>query len=109
MIQVDIYYNHRGRIRRYTVAGHAEFNPEGFDEVCYAVSLDTQVAANGLNEVLHRRVDYSIDQEAGTLGVCLVDEPDAKTEAILQTMVCGLRHLQKTYSPDYLVIKEHRR
>jgi len=104
MIVVDIYYNSRGRIRRYRVSGHAEYSPEGFDEVCYAVSLNTQVAANGLNEVLHRK-----DQEDGSLAVRLVDEPDAKTDAVLKTMVCGLRHLQKTYSQDYLMIKEHRR
>jgi uncharacterized protein YsxB (DUF464 family) len=54
-------------------------------------------------------VDYSIDQEDGSLAVRLVDEPDAKTDAVLKTMVCGLRHLQKTYSQDYLMIKEHRR
>ena len=109
MIAVDIYYNRHGRIRRYRVSGHAEYSPEGFDEVCYAVSLNTKVAANGLNEVLHRKVDYSIDQEDGSLAVRLVDEPDAKTDAVLKTMVCGLRHLQKTYSQDYLMIKEHRR
>ena len=109
MIAVDIYYNRHGRIRRYRVSGHAEYNPEGFDEVCYAVSLNTQVAANGLNEVLHRKVDYSIDQEDGSLAVRLVDEPDAKTDAVLKTMVNGLRHLQKSYSSEYLTIKEHRR
>jgi uncharacterized protein YsxB (DUF464 family) len=109
MIQVDLYYNEHGRIRRYTVSGHAEANPEGFDEVCYAVSLNTQIAANGLNEVLHRKVNYSIDEESGSLSVCLAGEPDARTDAVLKTMVCGLHHLQKTYSGQYLSIKEHRR
>ncbi len=109
MVQVDIYYNERGRIRRYKVSGHAGLNPEGFDEVCFAVSLNTQVAANGLEEVLHKQVDYKIDQEDGSLWVCLRNEPDAKTDALLKTMVCGLRHLQKSYSSEYLTIKEHRR
>jgi uncharacterized protein YsxB (DUF464 family) len=109
MIQVDLYYNKHGRIRRYTVSGHAEANPEGFDEVCYAVSLNTQIATNGLNEVLHRKVTYSIDEEDGNLSVCLDSEPDAKTDAILQTMVCGLRHLQRSYPGQYLSIHEHRR
>ncbi|MCH3949424.1 MAG: ribosomal-processing cysteine protease Prp [Acidaminococcus sp.] len=109
MIQVDLYYNKHGRIRRYTVSGHADANPEGFDEVCYAVSLNTQIAANGLNEVLHRQVKYSINEEDGSLSVALVGEPDAKTDAVLKTMVCGLRHLQKTYTEEYLRIHEHRR
>ena len=107
MIQVDLYYNEAGKIRSFRVYGHAEANPGGFDEVCYAVSLNTQVIANGLEEVLHKKVGYAIDQESGSLEVHLKEEPDELTEALLQTMVNGLRHLQKTYSKKYLSIKEH--
>jgi hypothetical protein len=109
MIQVDLYYDGDGRIERYSVSGHAEANPEGFDEVCYAVSLNTQIAANGLDEVLHRKVRYAIDEDNGSLSVALCGKPDAETDAILKTMVCGLRHLQKTYEGKYLKIEEHRR
>jgi len=109
MIQVDLYYNERGLIQRFTVNGHAEANPEGFDQVCFAVSLVTQVIANGLEDVLHKKAHPDIRPEDGSLAIYLDEEPDELTEALLQTMVNGLRQLQKTYSKKYLSIKEHRR
>lgn len=108
MIKVDIYEDDQGKIREYRVAGHADSNPEGFDEVCAMVSLTTQVPVLGMEQVLSRTLDYSVDEEDGLLCVRLVDAPDDKTEVLLRTMVLGLKGIQKTYS-DYLAIEEHRR
>ena len=47
MIKVDIYEDDQGKIREYRVSGHADSNPEGFDEVCAMVSLTTQVPVLG--------------------------------------------------------------
>ena len=52
MIKVDIYEDDQGKIREYRVAGHADSNPEGFDEVCAMVSLTTQVPVLGMEQVL---------------------------------------------------------
>lgn len=108
MIKVDIYEDDQGKIREYRVAGHADSNPEGFDEVCAMVSLTTQVPVLGMEQVLSRTLDYSVDEEYGLLCVRLVDAPDDKTEVLLRTMVLGLKGIQKAYS-DYLAIEEHRR
>ena len=108
MIKVDIYEDDQGKIREYRVAGHADSNPEGFDEVCAMVSLTTQVPVLGMEQVLSRTLDYSGDEEDGLLCVRLVDAPDDKTEVLLRTMVLGLKGIQKAYS-DYLAIEEHRR
>ena len=88
MIKVDIYEDDQGKIREYRVSGHADSNPEGFDEVCAMVSLTTQVPVLGMEQVLSRTLD--------------------KTEVLLRTMVLGLKGIQKAYS-DYLAIEEHRR
>ena len=108
MIKVDIYEDDQGKIREYRVSGHADSNPEGFDEVCAMVSLTTQVPVLGMEQVLSRTRDYSVDEEDGLLCVRLVDAPDDKTEVLLRTMVLGLKGIQKAYS-DYLAIEEHRR
>ena len=52
MIKVDIYEDDQGKIREYRVSGHADSNPEGFDEVCAMVSLTTQVPVLGMEQVL---------------------------------------------------------
>ena len=54
MIKVDIYEDDQGKIREYRVSGHADSNPEGFDEVCAMVSLTTQVPVLGMEQVLSR-------------------------------------------------------
>lgn len=108
MIKVDIYYNSEGLIVKYQVAGHADSVDEGFDPVCALLSLTTQLPVLGLEQHLKRKLTYTVGREDGILSVKLEDAPDALSEAILQTMVCGLKNLVKEY-PKYLNIEEHRR
>lgn len=108
MITVDLFEDGQGRITGYQVLGHADSNPEGFDEVCALVSLTTQLPILGLEQVLHRKVKYSADQESGALAVALEESADEQTELLFRTMVCGLRELKKYY-PQYLTTQEHRR
>jgi len=108
MITVDIFYNAEGRVVRYKVTGHADSVEEGFDEVCALVSLTTQLPVLGLEQHLKRKLVYALDEEEGMLEVKLESAPDDLSEAILQTMVCGLKNLQEEY-PEYLSTKEHRR
>jgi len=108
MIKVKVYYNDRGLIEEYQVAGHADSVDEGFDNVCALVSLTTQLPVLGLEQHLKRKLSYSVNEEDGILAVKLVDAPDALTQAILATMVCGLKNLQKEFS-EYLSTEEHRR
>ena len=108
MITVDVFYNAEGLVEEYKVTGHANSVEEGFDEVCALVSLTTQLPVLGLEQHLKRKLAYALDEEEGMLEVKLEDTPDDLTEAIMQTMICGLRNLQEEY-PKYLSTKEHRR
>lgn len=108
MIQVDIYYNDQDKISGYRVSGHADSNPEGFDQVCALVSLDTQLPVLGMERVLRHKVQCAVDEADGTLEVRLEDAPNEQTEVLLKTMVCGLQEL-KRYYPQCLTTEEHRR
>lgn len=108
MITVKVYYNDQGLIDEYQVTGHADSVDEGFDNVCAMVSLTTQIPVLGLEQHLHRKLAYAVNEEDGILSVKLVDTPDEKTQAILATMVCGLKNLQQEFS-EYLSTEEHRR
>ena len=108
MITVDIFYNEDNLVDSYKVTGHAESVDEGFDQVCALVSLTTQLPVLGLEQHLKRKLAYALDEDEGMLEVKLESAPDDLSEAILQTMVCGLKNLQKEY-PEYLNTKEHRR
>lgn len=75
----------------FSVRGHAGLAPRGRDIVCAAVSALTQAAVTGLEEHLglHPRVRVG----GGRLECDLApgEEVDPRVQAILDTMVLGLR------------------
>lgn len=90
------------RISGFSVKGHSGLAKKGKDIVCAAVSSLTQTAILGLGNHLKRDVLYKVN--SGDLFVNLVDEPDELTDAVLQTMVLGLREIEKLY-PKILKIE----
>ena len=75
------------------VKGHAGTAPKGKDIVCAGVSSQAQAALLGIGEHLHREVEYSV--ASGKLWMNLKRDPDDLTEAILQTMLLGMREIEK--------------
>lgn len=106
MIKVDIYCDEQGMITRYRVSGHAESVDEGADLVCNSVSVMTQVPIIGLEKHLKQKPSYKVDLEDGILEVALNSAPNELTQAILKTMVYGLKDLERQCS-EYVRIKEH--
>ena len=105
MIEVKIYSRAGGKISGFEVTGHANTAPHGHDIVCAGVSSLSQTALLGVGEYLHRDVDYKA--ESGELYMKLKDKPDKLTEAILQTMLIGMREIEKLY-PTIVRITEHK-
>ena len=106
MIAINIYRNSGGAITGYNISGHANTAPHGQDIVCAGVAALSQTAVLGLERHLQRSIQ--LDVASGKLIVELADEPDALTEAILESMVLGLTEIVKLY-PKSVRISEHRR
>jgi uncharacterized protein YsxB (DUF464 family) len=89
-----------GIITGYNVRGHAGYKPPGEDIVCAAVSMLAQTTLLGLNRHLGR-LSYQIDDQ-GILRCSLPDDlapiEQIQAQAILSTMVMGLKNLQKNYA-----------
>lgn len=92
-IEIAVYCNRDGVVLGFRAEGHANTAPHGQDIVCAAVSVLTQTAALGLSEHLHKKV--LVEQKSGVLVVKLAQQPDALTEAVFQTMLIGLREVEK--------------
>ena len=88
-----------GKIAGYRVEGHAGWAESGSDIVCAAVSALTIAAANGLDR-LAGAVSKSESSE-GRLEVVLKggigEKAEVKAEAILETMLGGLRDIREEY------------
>lgn len=106
MISIKVAVNEGKAICGVTVSGHANLAPKGQDIVCAGVSSLVQTAALGVKRHLRRKIILEVSE--GYLCLELKDVPDELTEAVLQTMVIGLKEIAKIY-PDSVQIVEHRR
>jgi uncharacterized protein YsxB (DUF464 family) len=95
MVKVSIRKNESGQIIACKVTGHAESAPKGKDLVCAAVSTLTQTALLGLVQYAGVKLKYKVQE--GLLTFELKEEPNEKTNAILETMSLGLAEIAKNY------------
>lgn len=96
MIEINI--NDNG----YEVSGHADYNEEGKDIVCAAVST---LAFTGIEALQKYELFHDVEEGEGFLSVC-VDEPDLESVSwILCTIEGGFRMVQEQY-PLYVQINE---
>jgi hypothetical protein len=105
MTEVEIYRDAEGRITAFRSRGHAGYDVEGKDIVCAGVSALVQTAVLGLEEYL--RLEPSVEQEKGRL-YCSLERDiflNREIDAILNTMVLGLKALEREY-PQYLKVEE---
>ena len=94
MIVAEIYTQADGKIAAFVFRGHSETNTHGYDVHCAEVSMLSQSAYLGIRQYLNR--DAALENhEHGGLGVELKNAPDDLTEAIFQTMLIGLRSVEK--------------
>ncbi len=94
MITIKVDYDSQGLITGYKVEGHAELAEAGKDILCAAVSTLTQTPILGLERHLQYKPRYKVGD--AKLQVQL-DRADDTTQAILMTMVHGLRDLAEKY------------
>ncbi len=106
MIKIKIIRNPEESIVEFRVTGHANKGPHGQDIVCAGVSALTQTAVLGLDR--HLRARMHLDIASGNLKMCLLDNPDRLTNAVLETMLIGLTEIAKA-NPQSVRISEHRR
>lgn len=88
------------KIIGYNVFGHANFAPKGKDIVCSAVSSTTQTALLGLKELLKKDIEF--EQDNGLLRV-QINNPDKDSNLVLETMLLGLKEIEKIYPKNVLL------
>lgn len=109
MITVKILMSAQDKVRELKVTGHADFSEYGSDIVCSAVSALTQTALLGLVEIAGLDIKYCVKEGLLSFSVPCTEDRDKKlkSDAILDTMIMGLRNIEKNYSPYIrLIIKK---
>ncbi len=91
-------------IQGFEISGHTGYADHGEDIVCAAISAVSQTCAIGITEVLRIKADTFADGESGLLRLSLpTGESSGEAQAVLATMIAGLKSIQDQY-PDYLRI-----
>ncbi len=106
MVEVNISRDKKGRIVQFGGSGHSGYAKEGKDIVCAAVSTLLQTALVGLKDYLGLKV--AVRRKKGWLQVETGEINGSKqkvADAILETMVLGLRYIERDYT-GYLEVKE---
>jgi uncharacterized protein YsxB (DUF464 family) len=103
MIKAEIYTQEDGKITGFLINGHANTAPHGQDIYCAGVSTVTQSAYLCIVQHLKRQIVGN--SSSGRLMLKLKTPPDDLTEAVFQTMLIGLREIEKL-APQALKVIE---
>lgn len=101
MIEVMIHRK-ENKVSSFTLSGHAESGPYGYDLVCAAVSAVSFGAVNGVTELCDISLDIEQGERGGFLSVTLPDDIDEKTWAkasfLFDAMIISLQTIEREYS-----------
>ena len=100
MIKAEIF-KHNGKISGFSISGHSDAAPIGKDIYCAGVSTLSQSAYICI--VNHLKRDIEGDMGDGKLSLMLKTPPDELTEAVFQTMLIGLKEIEKLV-PKFLKV-----
>lgn len=93
MIVAEIYKNSDGKIIGFSVDGHSNQAKHGYDIYCAAASMISSSVLVCLRDYLKRNLDG--EAKHGRLMIKLKDPPDELTEVAFQTMLIGMREVEK--------------
>lgn len=110
MITVTIERGKNKYIKSFTVSGHANSGPYGYDLVCAGVSAVTFGTVNAILVLCEK--DLFIDQAKETGGYLFVKLPPIKErerqqniQLLLEGMIVSLQTIERDYS-EHIQIKE---
>ena len=92
MINAEIF-TEKGKIIGFSIKGHADYAPQGKDIYCAGVSALSDSTFLCITEYLKRDVEGGASE--GNALLRLKTPPDELTEAVFQTLVIGLREIEK--------------
>lgn len=109
MIKIDVNRNRKGQITRFTMKGHANSGPHGFDLVCAGVSAVAFGALNAIEVLADVSLDIHQKEDGGFLNcLCPDDLPESrqdKVQLLLEAMLVSLRTIEMSYG-QYIKIND---
>lgn len=89
----------------FTCTGHAGYADSGSDIVCAAVSVLVINTINAMEIFAKERMEMVTGQYDGIIDIVFVNPVNEKTKLLMDTMVLGLKSIEKQYGKKYLRLK----
>ena len=105
MINVKIYKNQNQDVIGFQCKGHAGYANAGSDIVCAAVSVLVINTINSIEQFLDESVFYEADEKSGCIEYRINGIPSDKAKLLLDSLVLGLKEIERNYSKKYLQIR----
>ena len=103
MTKVQIYRTTDGHTRSLVFTGHTDYVEEGMDEVCAGTSAIVINTINCLEDLLHEKVEYFYDEDAGGDLICnVMEDLSTRGEFLIDCMIHGLEWIEQQYGEEYL-------
>ena len=104
MIRAQALYRH-GQYRGFRIEGHAGYAELGEDIVCAAVSALVINTVNSIESFTGDR--FICDYEDGTVKGWEFDgKISPETKLLMDSLMLGLKSIQKTYGDEFLKVEE---
>ncbi|MBO5092891.1 MAG: ribosomal-processing cysteine protease Prp [Lachnospiraceae bacterium] len=102
MTTITVYQSGTGEYKGFTCSGHAGFAEAGSDIVCAAISILVINTINSIEQFGKQAFTCEQDQESGMIRFALQDMPTKETKLLLDSMILGLKEVEKQYHRKYL-------
>lgn len=90
------FFKENGLYKGFSLDGHACFNVGGPDILCSAISMASQMTANGLEGVA--KVITNTEEGDGSLTVMIVGETNDIAQALIESFYLAIHNLYEQYS-----------
>ena len=91
--------------RGFTCTGHAGYAESGYDIVCAAVSVLVINTINAIEAFAKDPMEVVAGEEDGEIDVVFLNPVNERTALLMDTMILGLKDIEKQYGKKYLRLK----
>ena len=105
MITITIYQDQKGKTTGFNCIGHAGYADYGNDVVCAGVSALVINTVNSLEILTKAKFDISDNSKTGELNVKLAQPAKDDVALLIDSMILGLKGIQKDYGNDFIILK----
>ncbi len=104
MVTVDLIKDENGSLKGFSCSGHADFDEDGSDIVCSAVSMLVMNTINCLATLTFNHIECETDKESATITCVFPEGLDEKGMLLIDSMLYGLTSVEGKYGSEYVRI-----